>query len=848
MLTTTLRGMVAHKLRLVLTTASIALGVAFLAGTFILTDTMQLAFDQLFGKIGSGTDAVVRTESAYNQSEGVGLSRSPIAASVLERVRTVDGVRAAEGSVTGYALLTDTKGKAVLTSGGAPTQGYSLPDDVALRGDVKLRSGHAPHGPGEVAIDATSAQKHHIALGSNIKVLLRGPTQAFTVVGTVGFGGEKDLGGTTSAYFDIATAQKVLGSPGSYDAINVRAADGVSPADLAKRLNAVVPAGAEAVTGQKVAQENSDAVNKNLKFVGVMFMIFAGVALFVGSFIIWNTFTMIVTQRSREIALMRAVGATRRQVLKSLLTEALALGIGSSAIGVALGIGVAKGLNMLMSVLGFSLPSTSMQITARTIWVSILVGTVVTVAAALVPARRATKVLPVEALREATPGSRPPSKKRLAIGVLLLAGGVAAVLGALYGEAGARLLGFGVPAALVGVITLAPVAARPLASAIGWPLRLRGVSGDLARQNAMRNPRRTASTATALMIGLTLVVSMGVFASSLKASFSGILSDSTHADLYLARASVGSDGFSPEATKAVAGVAGVRAASATGFGQAKIAGSDSSYTSIDPATAEETLNLDVSAGSVKNLGQDGVLVAKKTAEANGWQVGSTVPAEFASTGKHNLRVAAIFDQTGGFVDSEYLLSTKGQDALAGDHLDALALVLLDKGADKQQVKDQIAAALANHPDAKILDQKQYEKEATGFIDKLLAFVTVMLLLAVFIALLGIVNTLALSVYERTRELGLLRAVGMTRGQVRQMVRWESVVISLIGAAAGAGLGIGLGLALAQALKDQGIKAVSVPWPSIAMYVVAAAVAGMIAAIGPARSASKVDVLQAVVTD
>jgi putative ABC transport system permease protein len=848
MFASTLRGMVSHKVRLLLTTASIALGVAFLAGTLILTDTMSLAFTQLFGKIGAGTDAVVRTEASYDQAEGVGLSRAPIAASVLDQVKAVDGVRTAEGSVTGYALLTDGEGKAVLTKGGAPTQGYSMADDATLRGDVDLATGHAPRGPHQVVIDATSAETHHIALGSDINILFRGPTRRFTVVGTVEFGGEKNLGGTTSAYFDTATAQKVLGSPDSFDAINVRATDGVTDAQLAKRLDAVVPDGTEAVTGAYVAKENSDAVSEDLKMVSVMFMIFAGIALFVGSFIIWNTFTMIVTQRSREIALLRAVGATRRQVLKNLLGEALLLGVGASAVGVVLGIGVAKGLNALMAFMGFSLPSTSMQLEPRTIWVSLIVGTLVTLVAALVPARRATKVLPVEALREATPGSRPPSKKRLVIGVLTLAGGVAAVLDALYGDGSPKLLGLGVPIALIGVITLAPVAARPMAAAIGWPLRLRGVPGDLARQNAMRNPRRTASTATALMIGLTLVVSMGVFSASLKASFSDLLSSSVNADLYLTRASSGGEGFSPEATKAVAAVPGVRAASALGWGQARFDGADTTYSSVDPATAKETMDLELSAGSLENLTADGVLVAKKTAKASNLTVGSTVPVEFASTGKHELKVAGIFDQTGGFVDASYLLSLDGQDALAGEHLDTSALVLLDKGADIGQVQDRIKTALADHPDAKILTQKEYEKEAAGFIDQLLNFVTVMLLLAVFIALLGIVNTLALSVYERTRELGLLRAVGMTRSQVRQMVRWESVVISLIGAGTGALLGTGLGVVLAQALKDEGIKAVSIPYLTISLYVAAAAVAGVVAAVGPGRSASRVDVLKAVVTD
>src|SRR4051794_2291466 len=294
MLSTTIRQMLAHKLRLVLTTASIALGIAFLAGTLVLTDTMGLAFEQLFGKVASGTDAVVRAEAPYTAADGVGTSRGPVPASALAAVKGTDGVRAAEGTVSGYALLTDTAGKAILTSGGAPTQGYSMPSDEKLRGDVQLRSGTAPDSADEVSIDATSAEDHHIKLGSTIKVLFSGPTREFKVVGTVGFGGEKNLGGTTSAYFETATAQKVLGTPGQFDSIAVSADKNVSQSELAKNLSTVVPDGLEAVTGKTVAKESSDAVKKDLTFIGIMFMIFAGIALFVGSFIIWNTFTMIV--------------------------------------------------------------------------------------------------------------------------------------------------------------------------------------------------------------------------------------------------------------------------------------------------------------------------------------------------------------------------------------------------------------------------------------------------------------------------------------------------------------------------------------------------------------------------
>jgi putative ABC transport system permease protein len=846
MLTNTLRGMLAHKLRLALTTASVALGIAFLAGTLMLTDTMKLAFDQLFGKVNAGTDAVVRQEAAYVESSGIGTARSPIPASVLESVRSVDGVRAAEGAVSGYALLTDNEGKAVLSSGGAPTQGYSLPDDEKLRGDVNLRSGRAPEGPGEVAIDARSAESAGIALGSDIRILFRNSSDSFTVVGTVGFGGEKDLGGTTSAYFDSATAQQVLGTPGHFDSISVSADEGVSQEELAERLAAVVPDGAEAVTGATVAQEASDSVAENLKFVGILFMVFAGVALFVGSFIIWNTFSMIVTQRTREIALLRAVGATRKQILRNLIGEALLIGLGASAIGVGLGIAVAKGLNALMGALGFSLPTTSLQISSGTVYVSLVVGTLVTVVAALVPARRATKVLPVEALREATPGAYAPSRTRAAAGFVLLGGGVAALLAGLYGGAGMALFGLGVLGVVSGVMTLAPLAARPLAALIGAPLRMRGVPGDLATQNAMRNPRRTASTAAALMIGLTLVVSMGVFASSLKASFGDILGESTRADLYVTGTSMQSEGFSPEVTRVVADVPGVRTVSGMGWGQARVAGETAAFSSVDPATIEQVLDLDVSAGSLQELGMDAVAVSRSAATAHGWDLGDAVPVEFPTTGAHELRVGAIFDGEGGFIDTDYLVTLAAHDAATSGRLESAALVLVDEGADVAAVQDRVADVLVAHPDAKVLDRKEYTEEAGGFVNQLLTFVTVMLLLAVIIALLGIVNTLALSVFERKRELGLLRAVGMTRSQVRAMVRWESVVISLIGAATGAVLGTGLGLALAQALKDDGISAISVPVLQVVVYVVLAVAAGVLAAVGPARSASKVDVLKAVV--
>ena len=497
----------------------------------------------------------------------------------------------------------------------------------------------------------------------------------------------------------------MLGTPGVFDTIDVGADDGVSQAELADNLSEVVPDGAEAVTGDTVADENADAVKDDLKMVSVLLSIFAGIALFVGGFIIWNTFSMIVTQRSREIALMRAIGATKRQIKRSLLLEAILIGAGASAVGVGLGIGVGKGLQALMDVVGFSLPTTSLQIEPRTVIVSMLVGTLVTVVAAMVPARRATKVRPVEALRESAAGMpRSSSKRRAFAGISLLASRYGRVCSAgLFGDAGMALFGLGLLASLVGVIVSLPLAVRPLAALIAAPMKLRGLPGELAKQNATRNPRRTASTAAALMIGLTLVVSMSVFASSLKDSFGEVIGDKTDADLYVTGASAQGPGFSPTVVDAVEDVEGVETITPNGWGMARFAGLDASYSAIDPATAGDLMRLELSEGSLSDLGEDTVVVSKSAADTHGWELGDTVDAEFATSGKHELEVVGIYD-TKGWVMDDYVIDIDEQTALAGPQLVTTALVKLASGADRDEVQDAIAAALADHPDAKVMDQ------------------------------------------------------------------------------------------------------------------------------------------------
>jgi putative ABC transport system permease protein len=842
----TISGMLAHKLRVALTLISIALGVAFLAGTLMLTDSMQRAFDDVFASANSGTDVAVRSKAGPVKTQDPDDAHAPVPASLLPTVAGVDGVAAAEGNVKGYALLTDANHKPIQPNG-APTIGGNLSVDPSLRGNVTMRSGHAPAGPRQLAVDASSAEKGDLALGSRVQVLFRAHPETFRLVGIVGFGDEDDLGGATTAFFTLPTAQRVLDRRGTFDSIVVGAAPGVSDSQLADRIQAALPSGTEAVTGKELADESSKAVKDSLGFLNIALLGFAGVALFVGSFIIWNTFSMQVAQRTREFALLRAIGATRAQVMRGVLLEALILGVAASVIGIALGVGMARGLSALMTTFGFELPTASVRIQPITVLAGLLVGTIVTVVAALAPARRATKVRPVEALRDSVPGAQRFSRLRLVTGLLLSVAGVAALLAALFASAPPQLIVVGVVGAVFGVTALAPLIVRPMAAAIGAPLKRRGLPGDLAQQNARRNPLRTASTAMALVIGLTLVAAVAVFGASLKASFSDVLSTAAKADLYVLTPTPNSLGFSRDVIPVVKNVDGVKVISPSGYGAARFAGKDGFFSSIDPGTAGQVFDLGMVSGSIGDLTDSGILVYDKTAKAHGWAVGDTVPTSFPKTGGTTFRVAGTYDDK-SVVNSNYVITTDAHTKYEPDRLESTAMVLVDDGASIATVENRISDALATHPDATVMDQKEFEGALGGFIDQLLSLVTVLLLLAVVIALLGIVNTLALSVFERTRELGLLRAVGMTRGQVRAMVRWESVVISVIGALIGAVLGTGLGIALTKALADEGIEKVAVPGVQLVIYLFAAALAGVLAAIGPSRRASNVDVLKAVVTE
>ncbi|MGY1709452.1 ABC transporter permease [Geodermatophilus sp. SYSU D00758] len=841
------KGLLARKLRLALTAVSISLGVAFVSGTFVLGDTMTATFDQLYEGLTEGTDVTVRGESAFTDTSTLGATR-PFDESLLAEVEQVEGVEAAAGAVTGYALILDRGGEPV-QPGGAPTLGANFPSaeetDAGLTAGFTLRSGDAPAGPGEVALDAATARDHGFAPGDPVTILFADGPRDFVVSGIAGFGEADNLAGATMAAFDLATAQQVLGKVGLLDGIDVRAEDGVPPGELRDRLAAALPDGLEAVTSEQVVAENSAAVADALGFFTTGLLGFAAVSLLVGALIIWNTFSILVAQRTRELALLRAVGASRRQVRTSVVVEALVIGLVAAALGLGLGIGVAVGLRAALGAIGLEVPTTTLQVEPRTVVAALLVGVVVTVLAALLPARQATRVPPVAALRAVDAPARPVGRVRPAVGAVLTVLGAAGLTWAIVGEEQLAAAGLGTVLTLAGVLTLAPPIATAVTRVVGGPLtRLGGTTAALARRNALRNPRRTANTATALMIGLALVSTVTVVASSMKASVADVLADTSRADFILKAAGQTAQGLPPQLAEELRGVDGVGTVAQLRVTTVQRDGATTAVTGLDPATVESAADLEVSSGAVADLGDGSVLVSDAVAGADGLAVGDAVEIVFSQTGAQEFTVAGTYGNT-TLLGSDYVVTLDALAANGGAGLDTAVLVVAEDGADPADVRAGLEAVTAAYPIAQLDDAESFTESQAQTIDQLLAIVTMLLALAVVIALLGIVNTLALSVFERTRELGLLRAVGTTRRQVRAVVRWESVIVAVLGALLGAVLGLASGAALTRGLAGEGLTVLEIPGDRLGLYVLAAAVAGVLAAIGPARRAAKVDVLRAV---
>ena len=843
----TLKSLLGRKLRLILTALSIVLGVGFVAGTYVLTDTMNKAFDDLFTQAASSSDVIVRAESAFQAIDsgpggGGGEQREPLPAALVETVKAVPDVAVAEGGVTGYAKMVDPATGDPIGGFGPPTIGLNW--NQIANATLELRAGEAPTGPGQVVVDAATAKKYKLAVGQSIKIIFEGSVDEFRIVGTAGFGTADNLGGATLALFDTPTAQKVLGKEGVFDEIDVVADDGVSDTQLRTEIQDVLPNHVEAVTSTAVADEQSQQIKEGLGFFRTFLLVFAAIALFVGAFLIFNTFSIIVAQRTRELALLRAVGASRRQVMASVIVEALVVGVVASLLGIVAGLGIAIGLQGLLAAFGIDLPTTSPQLQLRTIVVALVVGTVVTLLASIMPARRAAKVAPVQALREAQDsGAGGSLGGRLVAGVIVTGLGVGALMYGLFGgpSNAAALVGLGAAVTFIGVAILSPLAARPLAGAIGAPIRRLGIQGKLGRENAMRNPRRTASTASALMIGLGLVAMVAILGASLKASFDATIQKTLKADYVLSTSSFSL--FSPDVATEVANVPGVGAIAEFRQGGFHVEGKTDYVSGVTAATVADLTTLDVSSGSVDSIADGDILVSDQAATDHGWKVGDTVPAAFAKTGKADLTIGGTYSED--TLVGDYVISLETYQRYFSEQLDQFVMASLEPGASPGQVQPAIEQATARFGDIQVQDQVAFRDKYAGQVDTLLGLVTALLAMAILIALFGIVNTLGLSIFERTRELGLLRAVGMGRRQVKRMIRWESVIIAILGAVLGLMIGAFFGWSLQRALVSEGVTELRIPVGQLVIYLLFAAVVGVIAAIWPARRAAKLNVLDAI---
>lgn len=839
MVNAVLKGLLAHKLRLVLTAIAVVLGVAFVAGTFVLTDTINKTFDTLFAEISAGTDITVRSESGFGDDANLDVSRNTIPSSLLAAVRAVPGVAAADGTVSGYAQFIDEQGKAVSTTG-APTLGFNWTEPGLS--PLTLRSGREPQRNGEVVVDAVTAREHDFALGDRIKILFRGPTEEFTVVGITGFGEADNLAGATLAIFEETTAQRVFAKVGRFDSIEAKAAEGVSTVALRDRIVTVVPPGVEVVTSKQVADESAKAVSQALGFLNTALLVFGGIALFVGGFIILNTFSILVAQRTRELALLRALGASRRQVMASVIAEAFAVGVFASVVGIGLGVLVAIGLQSLLKAGGIDLPAAGVVLKPRTFVASAIVGIGVTVLSSISPARRASRIAPMAALRGGAEEHGGSLRRRSVVGAVVTAAGMAVLLWGLFGG-GISLVGVGAALVFVGVALLSPLAAIPMARVIGAPFpRIAGMSGKLGRQNAMRNPRRTAATSAALMVGLGLVACVSVLAASIKASAADIVDEYLAAD-YIVSTPNFLPSISTDLAPRLAGQPELAAVSGLQTGQWRSDGQGRSLYGADPATVGQVLKFDVTAGDAGALSRGEILVGEEELEDKGLEIGGVLPMTFAQTGDTQLRIGGTFAKNQ--LLGNYLVSTATFDTHFPDRLDFVVLATARPGVTPAAARAAVERVTDEFPNVEVRDQAEFKQQQEDQVNQIVGLITALLLLSIIIALFGIINTLALSIFERTRELGLLRAVGMSRRQVRSMIRGESVIIAVMGAVLGLAVGVLFGYAVVNALADEGIGAVVIPFGQLVTYVILAGVAGVIAAVFPARRAARLDVLAAI---
>jgi putative ABC transport system permease protein len=841
-----LRSLLSHKLRLVLTAISIILGVTFVSGTLVLTDTIRNTFEGVLSNVDKGVAVQVKGPVPATATQRLQGASLPLPESVLAKVQKVSGVADAVGTVerSGVSLLNN--GQVVGGTDQRTMLGLNWVSDPQLT-TYELTSGTAPRAADDVVINARTATDGHLVVGQQIQVSFEASAaQTFVISGIATFGGQSSIASEGFALFTLPTAESLLEANSTFDVIDVSAQSGVTDLQLRDRVAAALSGTSVQVqTGaQAASQTEQNAVTEINEFIGTPLLVFAFIAVFVGSFLIANTFSILVAQRTQELALLRALGATRGQVFTEVITEATLTGILASLAGFLVGIVVADVLIHIFS------SSAKLSVQLNALIVSLLVGTIITVIAAVAPARRATRIAPVAALRQAEPEIQGLPRTRIGAGLVLFLGGTAGLLQSLFTASAAagpnlEVLGLSVLAIFLGTALLAPILVRPVATVLGWPARLRGAPGRLAGENARRNPRRTALTSAALMIGLALVTAVAVITASLEASINQSIDGTVRAQLVVL--DEGSGGFSPEVATTLRQDPKLADISEIRGTDVLVGDIATGVTGFDTGNIGRVLTFSMTAGSAASIATNNTTIVDSTeAASENIHVGGTVSMTFANGDKVNMSVGGIY--TPDALISGFLVSLDTLDPHLTTARDADIALNPAPGVSLPTAQASLLNDLRAYPQLSGLTRTQYKNLISAGLNTFLNLIYVLLGLAIFIAVVGIVNTLALSVLERTRELGLLRAVGMTRGQTREMVAWESVIIALLGAVLGLAVGSGLGIALVSALHSDGISQTAVPGNNLILYAVAAGLFGIVAAIFPAIRASRVDILRAVTTE